>query len=96
MNDVNFLKEKNFQAYIVSIAKNRGWRVYHTFNSRRSEPGFPDLLLVRNRILYRELKTEKGRISPAQKAWGESLIEAGGDFKIWRPSMIKEIYRELK
>ena len=90
------MTEKSFQSLVVFYAKSRGWRVYHTYDSRRSEPGFPDLLLVRHKILYRELKIEKGRVSPAQKAWGESLTEAGADYAVWRPSMINAIYKELK
>lgn len=91
----NNVSEKQFQSHLVMYAKNRGWMVYHTYDSRRCEPGFPDLVLVRDRVLYRELKSEKGRVTPAQKAWGEALVAAGADFAIWRPSQIKEIYLEL-
>ena len=90
------MKEKHFQSLVVFYARSRGWRVYHTYDSRRSEPGFPDLVLVRNEVLYRELKAEKGRLTDAQKAWGESLTEAGANYAVWRPSMIQQIYKELK
>lgn len=90
------MKEKHFQALVVFYARSRGWRVYHTYDSRRSEPGFPDLVLVRNEVLYRELKAEKGRLTDAQKVWGESLTEAGANYAVWRPSMIQQIYKELK
>ena len=90
------MKEKHFQSLVVFYARSRGWRVYHTYDSRRSEPGFPDLVLVRNEVLYRELKAEKGRLTDAQKAWGESLTKAGANYAVWRPSMIQQIYKELK
>ena len=38
------MTEKQFQSHIVQYAKMRGWLVYHTHDSRRSEPGFPDLV----------------------------------------------------
>ena len=79
--------EKQFQAAVVQFAKLTGWLVYHTHDSRRSEPGFPDLVLVRDdRIIYAELKTERGRMSAAQRTWQEALICAGAEHRVWRPS----------
>ena len=39
----SLLNEKKFQSQVVRIAKVFGWLCYHTYDSRRSEPGFPDL-----------------------------------------------------
>ena len=89
------MTEKQFQTQIVMVAKANGWIVYHTYDSRRSEPGFPDLVLVRDRVLFRELKTNTGRVSVAQKDWGDALTKAGADFKVWRPSDLKAIIKEL-
>lgn len=89
------MTEKQFQTQIVMVAKANGWIVYHTYDSRRSEPGFPDLVLVRDRVLFRELKTDTGRISQAQQEWGDVLTKAGADFKVWRPSDLKAIIKEL-
>ena len=89
------MTEKQFQSHLVQYAKNRGWLVYHTYDSRRCEPGFPDLVLVREVVLYRELKSEKGRVTPAQRKWGDALLTAGQDFKIWRPALLPAIYKEL-
>ena len=89
------MKEKSFQSLILWHAKKRGWKCYHTHDSRRSEPGFPDLVLVRQKILYRELKTDKGRLTESQKAWGDALIEAGADYAIWRPNQIQDILETL-
>lgn len=58
---------------------------YHTHSSIRSEPGFPDLVLVGRGVLYRELKTSKGRVTAAQQQWIDGLIRAGQDAAIWRP-----------
>ena len=84
--------EKQFQSLIVEYAKRCGWFVYFTYDSRRSPEGFPDLVLVRNVVLYRELKTETGRLTPAQKAWGDRLTEAGADYQVWRPKMLNDIF----
>ena len=87
------IKEKQFQAQVI---KALGWLVYHTYDSRKCEPGFPDLVLVRDRTMYRELKTEKGRLTKPQRKWGDALKKAGEDYKVWRPSMTKEIEIDLK
>jgi len=60
--------------------------VYHTHDSRRSEPGYPDVTVCGPRgVLFRELKAERGRLSPDQRVWLERLREAGGDAAVWRP-----------
>jgi len=63
-----------------------GLLAYHTFDSRRSERGFPDLVLVGPRgVLWRELKSSRGRLSPAQREWLDMLHRAGSDVDVWRP-----------
>lgn len=60
---------------------------YHTHDSRRSEPGFPDLVVVGpSGLLFRELKSERGRLTADQRQWLERLTEAGADASVWRPS----------
>jgi VRR-NUC domain len=47
---------------------------FHTWDSRRSEPGFPDLVLVRPpRVVFVETKTERGRIRRDQRKWLDQL-----------------------
>lgn len=81
--------EKDFQQRVIALAKSMGFTlIYHTHDSRRSQPGFPDLVLVNprtRRVLFRELKSAKGRISPDQKRWGQGLKDAGADFEFWYP-----------
>ena len=89
------MTEKQFQSKILKIAKQFGWIAYHTYDSRRSAPGFPDIVLVKDRVLFRELKTDTGRISPAQNDWGKALLEANADYKVWRPSEMDVIYEDL-
>jgi len=90
------MTEKQFQTAIVEYAKKQGWLIYHTYDSRRSEPGFPDLVMVRrNKVLFRELKTEKGRLTEPQKVWAAKLKKAGADYAVWRPSDLQEIFVSL-
>ncbi len=81
------------------IADPFGWLLYHTFNSRRSEAGFPDLVLVRDgRILFIELKKDdKAKPSPAQILWLAALKECPGvEVYLWRPSDLDLIVETLK
>ncbi len=59
---------------------------YHTHDSRRSEPGFPDLVVVGSRCLFRELKTTRGRLTTAQTTWLTALAAASVDAAVWRPA----------
>lgn len=84
------MAEKPFQTRVIQLAKFHGFElVYHTFDSRRSVPGFPDLVLVssrRKRVMYRELKATKGRVSGDQRAWLDALVLAGEDAGVWQPA----------
>ncbi len=48
--------------------------------------GFPDALLVRERLIFVEFKTATGRASEEQMKWRTALIDAGLDAYLWRPS----------
>ena len=51
---------------------------YHTRDSRRSPSGFPDLVCVGpGFVIYRELKTARGRVSAAQQRWLDALRDTG-------------------
>ena len=93
----NLLTEKAFMDSIVQLARQTGWLVYHTHDSRRSEPGFPDLVMTKvKRLVIAEIKTEKGKTSPAQDQWLSTLRTARGvKVKLWRPSDWPEIERTL-
>lgn len=84
------LSEREFQGMVLELAGRLGWELaYHTHDSRRSAPGFPDLVLVSSRLgrtLFRELKTDKGRVSPAQETWIHGLTAGGSDAGVWRPA----------
>lgn len=81
-----------------------GYKYYHTRYSLGSNAGFPDLVAVKGgRLLFIELKTERGKCNDAQTDWGERLLLAaahnpGVEYLIWRPSDLScgDIERTLR
>ena len=60
--------EVAWQQTVIDLAELTGWYVYHNPDSRRSQPGFPDLCLIRApRVVFLELKRETGRLSTVQR-----------------------------
>ncbi len=86
VNQLEDVTEKEWQQQVKDMASLMGFkRAYHTFDSRRSSSGFPDLVLVRDRIVYVELKRETGKLSPAQTEWLVALVKARGEVYVARP-----------
>ncbi len=87
--------EKDWQKQVRQLAETLGYRrAYHTFDSRRSDTGFPDLVLVsaqRKRVVYLELKREKGKVSERQAEWIRDLDAAGAEVYIVRPRHIQAL-----
>ena len=82
------ISEKDFQAAVLALAKENGWLCYHTHDSRKSQAGFPDLVMVRGvHLIFVELKTEDGKLGADQHNWIEALrgVERINVW-VWRPS----------
>lgn len=79
--------EKGFQQAIVDYAKLNGWSVYHTFDSRRSEPGFPDLIMLRHgEQIVAEVKSAKGKLTNDQRGWLDAFAACPHcETYLWRP-----------
>jgi hypothetical protein len=82
------VSEKAFQQTVIDYARLKGWRVFHPYHMHRSSPGWPDLILVKGkRLLALELKSERGRLSPAQKEWLAALAGVQEvHTRVFRPS----------
>lgn len=82
--------EKEFLQTVIDFAKLHGWRTYHTYSSRRSTAGFPDLVLVRGETgeaIFAELKREGGRLTAEQQDWLRDLMRVRRvHTAVWRPS----------
>jgi hypothetical protein len=82
--------ERSFQAQVVKLAELLGWRCYHTLRSEGSAAGFPDLVLVRARhpkprVIFAELKADRGRLTDDQKTWLLELRACGQEAYLWAP-----------
>lgn len=89
--------EKSFMAEVIALAKGCGWRIYHTHDSRKSEAGFPDLLLLRgDRCLVAELKVGRNRPTAAQLNWIEAFAAAGVESFVWYPQQMVSIVEILR
>ncbi len=83
---------------VLEACRVMGLLVYHTHDSRHSEAGFPDLVIVGpGGCLFRELKGDGGKVSPAQQKWVDALVAAGQDAGFWWPDDLRSgrITREL-
>jgi len=101
------MSEDAFQQWVVDLAKVYGWRHYHTRFSKRSPSGFPDLVLARDgRLIFAELKSEKGHLTPEQREWMADLARVAQrlfmtdpdtvrEF-LWRPSDMEQIEKVLR
>jgi len=89
--------EKELDTLIREIATRCGWIRYHTFNSRRSPSGFPDLVLVKPpRVVFAELKSGTGKPTPKQVEWLGLLSACPGvETFLWRPDDLDDIARVL-
>lgn len=85
-NESLTLTEADLQSVVVDLASWRGWKSYHTYDSRRSNSGFPDLALWRDhRLIFAELKSEKGKLRPEQEAVLDGLMLTPAEVYVWRP-----------
>lgn len=76
----------SLDAQVRTIVKGLGLLAYHTKDSRRSAKGYPDWTIVGKRgVLFRELKTQRGKVTREQQAWLDALSAAGQDACVWRP-----------
>jgi hypothetical protein len=82
----------NATIYLASLC---GWLTTH-FRAAKTDKGyrtaimgnkgFPDLVMVRERVVYAELKSDKGRMTHDQMEWSRRLIDAGQEWYLWRPA----------
>lgn len=88
------MREEAFRQQVRGIARMFGWMMYHTYDSRRSDPGFPDEVFAhpqRKRVLFVEFKNEKGKLTQAQWNWLNALAVAGQEVAVWRPQQMDRI-----
>jgi hypothetical protein len=88
----------SLDAHVRKLLKDLALWGYHVRNSKGSEPGWPDWVIIGPcRIIFRELKSETGTLTPEQREVGQMLQRAGQSWAVWRPSdlLSGQIAREL-
>ena len=88
--------EYQFQLQVCDAARKLGWHPVYHFETRGSVPGWPDLTLIRERIIYVELKAKGGKLSDYQEDMLMRLKNAGGECYVFRPQDMDEVIEVLK
>jgi hypothetical protein len=94
--------ERELSQNIFDAARALGWLVsrYPTWRKTETTPGYPDLTMIRGgRLIFVELKRERGTTSPVQEQWLLGISGVGQaathprrrgnprpvEWRIWRP-----------
>lgn len=89
-------RELPFMQVIIDFARSIGWLVYHTRDSQKSAPGYPDVVMLRgSRQVVAEFKSGHGAVASAQVIWLTAYRDAGAETYVWRPQDKEEIVRIL-
>lgn len=100
------MTEAEFQNTIIEYAHLRGWLVAHFRGVRVQRrngtvhyqtpvaadgKGFPDLVLVRERVVWAEIKVGYNKMTKEQETWADALKKAGQEFHLWKPEDFDDI-----
>ena len=95
------IAEADFQQAVKELAELNGWKYVHFHDSRRGVPdgrgghklvgdkdarGWPDVVLIRERALFRELKADGKQLTQSQADMIKRMTLAGLDADVWRPA----------
>jgi len=64
---------------VSQVRAARGWRTPVQGDGK----GFPDNVLVRERVIFVELKRVGGKLSPDQRDWMDWLTQSGQECYVW-------------
>ncbi len=99
------ITEAQFATQVENLLLRFGWKFYHVYEqfkyAKRSSRGFPDYVAIRPpRLLFVELKSRAGKVSPDQQEWNDNLRACQcGDMPevyIWRPDDFERIVEILR
>jgi hypothetical protein len=105
------MTEDAFQQTVIELAQYLGYKVAHFRGVRIQRrdgsvyyqtpvqadgKGFPDLVLTRpGRLIFAELKSDTGKVSPEQQAWLEAVDAGGAEAYTWKPQDWQEVQMVL-
>jgi hypothetical protein len=87
----------SLEAHLRRLMKGLGLTGFHVEKSLDVEKnrknvsvkGWPDWTIRGPRgVLFRELKSQRGRVAPEQQEWLDALAAAGMDAGVWRPASL--------
>lgn len=93
------MTETELRKTIIAKCREFGLYYYHNDSWKTGHmAGFPDLVIIRHGLLFRELKADDAIVPRKQSAVGRLIRAAGSDWAIWRPADWESgrIQRELR
>lgn len=100
------ISEAALLSHVLELAHMLGWKCAHfraalTKHGWRTPvqgdgKGWPDLVLVRDRVVVAELKSDTGRLTPEQQTWLDRFTAAGIEAFVWRPDDLQRIAEVLR
>lgn len=104
IQDLGRINETAFTSWFLDACDLTGWTLrYHTYRSTRSQPGFPDWTIWRERggpwttakMMLVELKGWDTKVDPRQVRFVNATRNAGVPAYIWRPRHAEEAFLTL-
>jgi hypothetical protein len=107
IRNVELQSEQQFQDAVAAMARYLGWKVAHFRPARAAKgwrtlaqydaAGYPDLTMCRPpRVIFAEMKSQRGLVSSRQKEWLTSLGECPAiESYVWRPADWRDIEQIL-
>jgi hypothetical protein len=83
------MPEAELQEEVRAMCRSLGLIIQHVENSLQGRVwvrGWPDLEIIGEAILYRELKRQDQDPTADQRLIGRAIRRGGGDWDVWRPS----------
>ena len=94
------MTEDELKGAVMDLARLLGLYVHHCRPAKtdkgwrtpiEGDAGFPDLVIAGTQgVLFRELKSERGRPTLPQQLWMDRLHTAQADVGLWRPADLRD------
>ena len=101
------MSEAEWQRQFTELAELYGWAFVHWRPARTKHgwrtpgegplaKGWPDVVLVRERLIAVELKASRGKLSPDQERVRDILLAGGVEWYVFRPEHFDEAHAVLR
>ena len=90
------MKERELQKKVIEACNFLGLRTHHSFDPKPPD-GYPSLTIAGpNGVLFVELVSDKGTVSPQRATWVRDLERAGAEAVIIRPAGYGHLVKRLR